>query len=142
MNGANFLPEDDQDFLSRKAIKHRLLSEGENPNERRAVVFSEIEVPSNLCQRHTDGRLVAGGSADILVLIPKGYAKTRLDSWYVKPNLYLPGGDFIDRAGSETSLFGDTWQFWSRHLAEEEWRPDIDGLETYLQYIRAGLRNP
>lgn len=142
MTEACFLPEDDQDFLSRKAIKHRLLSEGSEAEPRRAVVFSEIEVPTNLCQRRSDGTLVAGGVAEILVLIPKGYSKTRLDSWYIKPALFMPDGSLIDRAGSETQMFNDTWQFWSRHLSDEEWRPDVDGLETYLQYIRAGLRNP
>jgi hypothetical protein len=141
MSEASFLPEDDQDFLHRKAIKHRLLSEGTEPEVRRAVVFEEFEIPTNLCQRR-DGQLVAGGTAAILVLIPKGYAKARLDSWYIRPGLFTPSGGPVDRAGSEADLFGEKWQFWSRHLADNEWRPDVDGLETYIQYIRAGLRNP
>lgn len=136
-----FLPEDDQDFLRRKAIKHRLVSEMVGPEARRGVVFTEFEVPSNLCQRQ-NGQLVAGGTAAVLVLIPKGYATTRLDSWYVQPGLFFPSGGVVDCAGSEADLFNDRWQFWSRHLTDSEWRPDIDGLETYIQYIRAGLRNP
>lgn len=141
MSVVNFLPEDDQDFLRLKAIAHRLLSEGDGPDARRGVEFPGLQVPPNLCQRQ-NGALVPGGTTTLLVLIPKGYAKTRLDSWYVKPGLFLPCGGLVDRAGSEADLFGDTWQFWSRHLTDEEWRPDVDGLETYLQYIRAGLRNP
>ncbi|BAJ83264.1 hypothetical protein ACMV_P5_00100 (plasmid) [Acidiphilium multivorum AIU301] len=141
MSEPSFLPEDDQDFLRRKAIKHRLVSEMVGMEVRRGVIFPEFEVPGNLCSRQ-NGQLVAGGTAALLVLIPKGYAKTRLDSWYVQPGLFLPGGGLVDRAGSETDLFNGRWQFWSRHLADSEWRPDIDGLETYIQYIREGLRNP
>jgi len=141
MTEANFLPEDDQDFLRLKAISHRLLSEGSGQNIRRAVAFPGFQVPSNLCQKQ-NGLLVPGGTTTVLVLIPTGYAKTKLDSWYVRPGLFMPGGGLIDRAGSEADLFGDKWQFWSRHLDDGEWRPDVDGLETYIQYIRAGLRNP
>lgn len=141
MSVVNFLPEDDQDFLRLKAIAHRLLSDGDGPDARRAVEFPGFQLPPNLCQRQ-NGALVPGGTATLMVLIPRGYAKTRLDSWYVKPNLFLPCGGLIDCASSEADLFGDTWQFWSRHLTDDEWRPDVDGLETYLQYIRSGLRNP
>ena len=37
-------------------------------------------------------------------------------------------------------MFGQTWQFWSRHLNKEDWRPGIDNLRTFLAYIRAELK--
>jgi Prokaryotic E2 family E len=141
MSEPTFLPEDDQDFLRRKAIKHELLREMIGPEERRGIAFPEFQIPNNLCQRQ-NGQLVSGGTATVMVVIPTGYAKARLDSWYIRPGLFLPCGGLVDRAGSEADLFSEKWQFWSRHLDESEWRPDVDGLETYIQYIQAGLRNP
>lgn len=134
-----FLPEEDQDFLIQKALPHRLREEKVGAELRRGVEFSAFDVPPNLARRE-NGVLVPGGQVRLLVLIPVGYAKVKLDSWYVAPGLFHLSGQHVDRANSDTTLFGETWQFWSRHLNEGEWRNGIDGLETYLQYIRAGLK--
>jgi hypothetical protein len=141
MADGSFLPEDDQDFLRLKAIKHALLQEDANGEKRYGVEFLDFPLPGNLYLRK-DNILTAGGNVSLMVLIPKGYAKARLDSWYVLPAVFLANGQPADRAGGETALFGRTWQFWSRHLSDSEWRDGIDGLETYLQYIRSGLRQP
>jgi hypothetical protein len=77
----------------------------------------------------------------ILVLIPKGYSKTKLDSWYVRPALKLSNGLPVAATGDDQDLFQQKWQFWSRHLDDKEWRPGTDNIEIYLQYIRAGLRD-
>jgi Prokaryotic E2 family E len=141
MSVISILPEDDQTYLLLRAVKYRLLEENVGGQLRRGVEFLDFDVPANLYQRE-GGILVAGGTVSVLVLIPPGYPKARLDSWYVRPGLFLANGCVADRAGSESDLFNLRWQFWSRHLQEGEWRPDIDGLETYVQYVRAGLRNP
>lgn len=141
MSDTFFLPEDDQDYLRRKAIPYRLRSEGQGDALRRAVEFTDFIIPPNLFKRDGAGQLVPAGTANVLVLIPKGYAKTKLDSWYLKPALLRADGGFADRATGQPDLFGESWQFWSRHLEDAEWRPGTDGLEIYLQYIRAGLRD-
>lgn len=140
MDTLNFLPEEDQTFLRERSIPYQLLTEQVAGEARRGIAFLNIEIPSGLCHQQ-GGALVAGGYATVLVLIPKGYSKTRLDSWYVDPPLVQADGKSIDRATGLQPLFGRDWQFWSRHLTDQEWRPDVDGLETYLQYIRAGLRD-
>jgi hypothetical protein len=133
-----FLPEADQEFLAHKGLRYELKSELPG-DERRAIEFPDFEVPANLARR--DGAaLVPGGTARLLVLVPTGYAKVKLDSWYTFPRLYLLDGREVDRATGSQDMFGVSWQFWSRHLTDAEWRADVDGLETYLQYIRAGLK--
>jgi len=139
MPDGSFLPEDDQDFLKLKGIEHALLEEEVNGEKRRAIEFLGVLLPPNLYVRQ-DGHLLAGARVSVLVLIPKGYAKTQLDSWYVFPAIFLAGGQTAPCANGESELFGRKWQFWSRHLAAGEWREGIDGLETYLQYIRSGLK--
>lgn len=134
-----FLPEADQDFLLAKEIKYELLSETVGDDVRHGIKFVDFQLPETLFIRQ-EGGLVSGQAVDVLVLIPKGYDKARLDSWYVSPAVFLASGQPANCAGSEAELFGRTWQFWSRHLDEADWREGIDGLETYLTYIQAGLR--
>jgi len=133
-----FLPEDDRDFFDRKGLKFELREERINGNSvRRAVLFPEFEFVGNL---RRDGIAEQARITDLLVLVPDGYAATRLDSFYTFPPLKRPNGSFPDRADSIQTLFDRSWQFWSRHLAENEWRAGQDGFETYLQYVRSELK--
>jgi hypothetical protein len=141
MTAEPFLPEDDQDFLRKKEIRHRFHSDGQGDALRHAIEFVDFVIPPNLFKRDANGLWVPAGTASILVLIPKGYSKTKLDSWYVRPWLKLSNGSPIAATGDDQDLFQQKWQFWSRHLDNKEWRPGTDGLEIYLQYIRAGLRD-
>jgi hypothetical protein len=76
----------------------------------------------------------------LMILIPKGYSTTKLDSFYTVPHLKRANGSDPNSASGRETIFGREWQFWSRHLTEREWRPGIDGLETYLQYVQVELR--
>jgi hypothetical protein len=142
-----FLPEDDVDFLEKKAIPHRLRSEplppSPDPNaekERKAIEFTEFRLPQGL-YTNENGVMRSVSTARILVLIPQGYSKTKLDSWYLIPHLVLPTGTPINCATGTNTLFGEDWQFWSRHLDDGEWRHGIDGLDTYFRYILQGLKD-
>lgn len=134
-----FLPETDQDFLARKGLRYELRNEMAG-GERRGIEFPEFEVPANLARKEGSA-LVAGGTTRLLIMIPTGYAKVKLDCWHTFPRLFLLDGREVDRANGSADYFGTSWQFWSRHLDDQEWRPDVDGLETYLQYVRAGLKD-
>ena len=135
-----FLPEEDQEFLKEKAIKHELLEEKlQDGTQRRALLFPEFAFAGNLYQQKDDG-LVVCQSCEVVVLIPTGYATTKLDSFYTLPWLKRPDGANPNAANSETELFGRKWQFWSRHLGDKEWREGIDSLRTYLPYIHGELR--
>ena len=135
------LPEDDRDFLAYKKLPHRLLSEKvPGGDERRGVVLEGRPVPDNLRPAEA-GSQIPPLTTDVLVLIPPGYATTKLDSFYTGVRLVrIADGNTPQNAEGHQELFGITWQFWSRHLANEDWRPGIDSLATYLQYINAELR--
>lgn len=136
----NFLPEEDQEYLESKELKYELLSEnGPDGKERRGILFRGFRVPENL-RIQKDGGFVPCESCDLLIMIPHGYATTKLDSFYTSPRLKRPDGADPDRANGETKLFDQSWQFWSRHLDDAEWRVGVDGLSTYLSYIRGELR--
>jgi len=137
----SFLPEDDQDYLQAKgfAFEERSERPPEGSGERRGILFPAFTFAGNL-NTSIDGRLQPCSSCDLLVLIPSGYATTKLDSFYTSPRLKRADGADPDRATGEADLFSRKWQFWSRHLEDHEWRAGQDGLETFLNYIRAELR--
>ena len=136
----SFLPEEDQEFLDASGIKYELLTEKmPDGNDRRGVLFPGFSFGGNLRTQGNDGLSVCD-SCDVLVLVPDGYATTKLDSFYTLPRLKRPDGSDPQNATGDTSLFQKTWQFWSRHLGDNDWRVGIDGLRTYLSYIRVELR--
>jgi hypothetical protein len=137
----SFLPEEDQEFLGAKGIKYELLSEkGPDGAERRCILFPGFALAGNL-RNQKDGTLVVCENCDLLVLIPPGYATTKLDSFYTLPRLKRPDGSDPQAANGDTTLFTRAWQFWSRHLDDKDWRVGIDCLRTYLSYIRGELGN-
>lgn len=136
----SFLPEDDQDYLASKGLKYELVSEDVGAgNTRRGIVFPAFAFEGNL-RLPQNGGLAEVKACDLLILIPTGYSITKLDSFYTSPHLKRANGADPDRANAVQTLFKRNWQFWSRHLQKEEWRSGIDGIDTYLQYVRGELR--
>ena len=137
----SFLPEEDQEFLYENGIKYQeLLDNMPNGQERRGVLFSSFSFSSNL-RTANGGSLVKAEACDLLVVIPDGYATTKLDSFYTIPKLKCADARDPQNATVDSVLFGKTWQFWSRHLNDNDWRVGIDGLRTFISYIRGELRN-
>jgi len=128
-----FLPEDDLDFLKLKEIPYQLKIEG----DRRGIIFPEFEFTGNLAALNGT-ELARRNTCQLLVLIPSGYAATKLDSFYTQPFLKRADGANPNCATELQPHFGESWQFWSRHLNDGEWRA-ADGLHTFMQYIRAEL---
>lgn len=137
----SFLPEEDQVFLDENGIKYQeFLENMPNGQERRGVLFSSFTFSGNL-RTTNGGSLVKAEACDLLVVIPDGYATTKLDSFYTIPKLKCADGRDPQNATVDSALFGKTWQFWSRHLDDNDWRVGIDGLRTFISYIRGELRN-
>jgi Prokaryotic E2 family E len=137
----SFLPEEDQEFLCGNNIQYEELIEVmPDGNERRGVLFPAFSFSSRL-RTMEGGSLVTVDTCDLLVLITEGYATTKLDSFYTVPRLKLADGKVPQNADGETVLFGKTWQFWSRHLDDTDWRVGVDSLRTFISYIRGELRN-
>ncbi|AGK57043.1 hypothetical protein HYPDE_26813 [Hyphomicrobium denitrificans 1NES1] len=131
-----FLPHDDVEFLSSKALIYELKDVG----GQRGIVFPGLSFEGNLYCTNEQSQLVRCVSCDVLIRIPSGYATTKLDSFYTSPVLRRPDNSFPNCATGEETHFGRQWQFWSRHLDNSDWRPDIDGLHTFLNYVWNELR--
>lgn len=137
----SFLPEEDRELLALKKIafeeKEEKLPDG---NVRRGVVFPAFTFQGNLHKREGNGTLVPCNQCDLLVIIPSQYATSKLDSFQTRPHLLRANGTDPDRATVTQNLFSQDWQFWSRHLSDEEWYKSGRDLVTYLQIVRDELR--
>lgn len=131
-----FLPEEDCDELASKGISYREEEEKlPDGTVRRGVMFPGFGFQGNLFESQSPCT-----HCELLVLIPSGYAKTKLDSFYTRPHLKRQNGAFPDRANVIQKLFGADWQFWSRHLSDQEWEKSGRDLLTYLHIVRDALR--
>lgn len=136
-----FLPEDDQDYLRDKGITYELKTETVPQGAvRNGLVIPSFEFEGAL-QVANEGKMVPCNSCDLLIVIPSGYETTRLDSFYTRPYLSRVGGGPPLNANVRQTLFDLEWQFWSRHLTDNEWKMGSRGLDTYLQYVRDALRS-
>lgn len=138
---ATFLPADDREYLSSKGLAFEEASEAvADGTVRRAVILKGFPC-DGLFSRSGDSiqPLAKQATCSVAILVPNGYATTKLDSFYTIPRLCRADGSEPPSTGS-ADLFGQSWQFWSRHLADADWRPGLDGLETYLQYVRNELK--
>ena len=130
-----FLPESDRDFFEAKEIVVEEIEEGET----KGVIIRDFSVPPGLYFAGAEG-LAPCEKADVLVMVPRGYNDTKLDSFYTDPPLLLPNGIDPQNCSPGVRFANRSWQFWSRHQPEGSWRPGIDGFPTYLQLIREALR--
>lgn len=136
----SFLPEADREYLEIKGYSYEEAEEKmPNGEMRRAVIIARFPVPANL-------RAAAGSVPDtepgceLLIIIPNGYDTTKLDSFYTRPRLRKNDGRDPHLAQGEADLFSRKWQFWSRHLSPDQWRVGVDGLDSYLDFVRHELR--
>jgi hypothetical protein len=135
-----FLPEDDRTYLAEKGLEYQLQSEDTGPGStRNAILLPQFALTGNL-YASVDGKLVQTASCDLLIIVPSGYATTKLDSFYTIPRLKRADGADPNAATGEQELFARKWQFWSRHLEDKDWRDGVDGLSTYLEYVRRELK--
>lgn len=134
-----FLPEADRDYLLIKELRYDELEElVGGGNKRQGILFRDFEIGGKLYSADpSTNALSRVNRCELLVLIPRQYPTTRLDSFYTSPSLRRADGSFPDRANGKEIVFGREWQFWSRHLGEQDWRAGIDSLETYIPYIRS-----
>ena len=74
----------------------------------------------------------------LLLLLPNGYPDAAPDMFYVHPWIRLRGSSSWPAAASVSLQFlGTNWQRWSRHWSD--WRPGIDGIQTWLLKVRHAL---
>ena len=74
----------------------------------------------------------------LLLLLPDGYPDAAPDMFYLRPWIKVRGAAAWPNAASVSfSFLGTDWQRWSRHWSD--WRPGMDGIQTWLVKVRHAL---
>lgn len=121
----SFLPAADLEYLASKEIAFEEVEE----NGKKGVVLKNRPLP--------DGRFDAA-SADVLILLPKGYPDVAPDMFYLEPWVKLAKSNtYPNKADKALDFAGKRWQRWSRH--NKEWRPGIDGIWTMIKRVEDAL---
>lgn len=79
-------------------------------------------------------------SADLLLRLSPGYPDVPLDMWWFDPAVVRSDSQAIPQTDVREQALGRVWQRWSRHLKPGDWRPGVDGVQSFLARIRADLR--
>jgi Prokaryotic E2 family E len=122
----SFLPAPDADYLLEKRIAYKEIQDA----SRKGIVLLSYCLPA--------ARFDAG-KADILIILPPGYADVAPDMFYLLPWVRLAAVNRYPKAADQPFSFGGhNWQRWSRH--NTEWRPGVDGIWTMVKRIDAALQ--
>lgn len=125
----SFLPKRDQEYLKTKGLQYSEIRDG----NRNGLVILNYPLP--------EGKF-NGNSTNLLILIPQGYNDTHPDMFFCKPNVTFAFGKGSPAQTDGVVAFNNIqWQQWSRHLnTGNDWRPGIDGIESYLQKVNHAFK--
>jgi hypothetical protein len=117
------LPEIDNHFLSERNIPHDVVLDAGMV----CVILLGWALPEGLNVPQTD----------VLIRLAAGYPDVAPDMWWCDPGVQRLDGVAIPATQVIEPHLGQTWQRWSRHFTQGQWKSGIDGLESYLTLIRA-----
>lgn len=120
------LPPIDMKFLHETAPAHSIASEG-----------------GMICVVIPDFALGLGydrATSDLLLRLSGGYPDVKPDMWWFHPPVRRTDGQTIEATQTQEQYLGRTWQRWSRHLNDGQWRSGIDTLRSYIALVRSELR--
>lgn len=121
------LPRSDQQYLAEHSIEMQAFVEG----QQKAVVLKDFTLPEAVFDSE---------KCDVLILLPASYPDSPPDMFYTDPWLKLKAnGRWPPRADHAHKFAGRNWQRWSRH--NNEWRPGIDSLRTFVQRVNTAIRS-
>ncbi len=96
-------------------------------NGRRWLLLYGYPLPAGLSTEH----------ADIAIEVPASYPAAQLDMFFCRPHLKMKSGAGIPQTEHVETIFGETYQRWSRHRA---WDAAHDTLATHLALVDESLR--
>jgi hypothetical protein len=120
------LPATDARYLGDRMLQHTIATESGVI----CVVLLSFELPRGFDHSHSD----------LLLRLSPGYPDVPPDMWWFDPPVKLASGATIPATEVRETHLGRTWQRWSRHFAQGQWRSGVDCLETFLALIQRELR--
>ena len=119
------LPAKDMAFLNERGIAHAIGSEGGMI----CVILPQWSLPRGFDQ----------SASDLLMRLHPGYPDVPPDMWWFSPSVRLADGRELPNTNVVETYLGRSWQRWSRHFLNGQWKSGVDCLESYLALIRLDL---
>ena len=79
------------------------------------------------------------GETRLLLIADISYPNSKLDMFWVDPDLQLEGGKIPQAGDSIEAYIGQQWRRFSWHV--QKWNPAVDNVITYLNTVNARLRH-
>lgn len=125
----SFIPGKDREYLKDKGLQFTEIVE----EKRNGLIIDNFTIPE---------RKFNVSTIKLLIFIPPNYPDVNPDMFYCYPKVTF-AGTMQGPVGTEgvVQFNGVQWQQWSRHLnVGNDWRPGIDGIESYLQKVIHSFR--
>ena len=120
----NLLAED-INKLKRVGYDIEIIDESEITNEPKiGIIVKSFPIPKNIWNND---------KVDLLVVAFPSYPNSKMDMFWVTPDISLINGS-IPKATSAETKFEKPWQRFSWHV--NSWNPAHDNLITYLDVVR------
>jgi hypothetical protein len=116
------LPPSDTEYLRERASGHSVTVEANMT----CVVFKNFSLPAGFDR----------ANSDLLIRLNAGYPDVKPDMWWFDPPVKRADGQPIPATEVIEHHLGRSWQRWSRHLSDGQWRSGIDNLETFIALVR------
>jgi hypothetical protein len=78
-------------------------------------------------------------SSDLLIRLSPGYPDVPPDMWWFDPPVKRADGVEIPATQVVEQHLSRSWQRWSRHFQQGQWKSGVDGIESYLALIRRDI---
>ena len=122
---SDLLAVSDLEYLASKGLDFDAQLEGNMI----ALVIKAFELPPGY-----EPRVV-----DLLLRLPLQFPEAAPDMFWTDPVVSYVGGGVPPASESRETYAGRSWQRWSRHFGQSQWRPGIDDLRSYVRLIRSAL---
>lgn len=120
------LLDKDETYLTERGLHWETLQEG----GRRWLILRHFMLPVGYSH----------GMVDIAIDVPSHYPQAEIDMFHCFPHLTLKSGGAICATTGRTSIQGQSFQQWSRHLyGQTRWNPATDSVMTHLAVIDAAF---
>jgi hypothetical protein len=119
------LPSNDTKYLTERALTHSITAEANMT----CVMFPDFALPTGFDR----------SQSNLLLRLNAGYPDVAPDMWWFDPPIKRKDGKAIQATEVIEQHLGRSWQRWSRHFANGQWRSGVDGLESFLALIRREL---
>ncbi len=122
---SDLLPDNDIEYLKSKGLDF----EAQLEHNMISLVVKRFTLPAGY----------QPSEVDLLLRLPVQFPQAPPDMFWTDPVISYTNGGVPSQTQAREHYMGRSWQRWSRHFGQSQWRPGTDDLRSYLRLIRSTL---